>query len=229
MLHCMMTVLINNLFSLSIRAMSLTTLSKLCQSLNNWLRAKSHANAVHLIPIYTLCKIISIKANFKPKFGSLRLPPMFPLTFHLVHKHRKMCKRALKFLWKCHNSGFVIPPFHNADVKKNTCVLQKKKKKKKSSRRRSLIFYNLQGVLWKKQKIIALRIRCFLSFVGHYITKKWSLLSARLCVSRHTYKKNEIHCCFALLKTRNAGIKRRLHLWKFVQKCQKNFCTFLHW
>ena len=44
-------------------AANLVTLSKLCQSLNDWLQAKKHAYAVVLILIYTVHKIMSAKAN----------------------------------------------------------------------------------------------------------------------------------------------------------------------
>ena len=50
-------------FSLSIRGVSSATLSELCRSVNDWLQAKSHADAVHLITIYNVHIIVSAKAR----------------------------------------------------------------------------------------------------------------------------------------------------------------------
>ena len=46
-----------------IRAASSATLSNLCRSLNDWLRAKSFADAIRLIPIYAVRKIVSAKTR----------------------------------------------------------------------------------------------------------------------------------------------------------------------
>ena len=50
-------------------------------------------------------------------FPAWHLAAVFPLIFHLLCKIPKMCKSALKFWQKCHNSGIVMPPFHNAHLK----------------------------------------------------------------------------------------------------------------
>ena len=54
------------------------------------------------------------------------MPPVFPLTFHLLHKRRKMCESAPKLLWNCCSSGFVMSPFHKTNLQ-TIYVISKKK------------------------------------------------------------------------------------------------------
>ena len=130
------------------------------------------------------------------------LASVFPLTFHLLCKCRKMCESALKFLLRCHCSGFAMPPYHNANFKK--------KKKNRSSRHRRGIFCDLQGDLPPRKGHRT--TNSLLSVFCGALTKKWS---SRHWTSRPHKKKND------------AGIKHRLALVKnSCKNAKKYFALF---
>ena len=124
---------------------------------------------------------------------------MFPLTFHLLHKCRKMYETAPKFLPKCRSSGSVMLPFPNTDFKKKV-----NSKTKRSSHRKPAAFCIFAGCQ----------------------QKKWSSHHARHRASDKNNNNAGIKHCFVLLKMKNAAIKRCFALVKNSGKHFALFCAY---
>ena len=130
--------------------------------------------------------------------------PVFPITFHLLCKPWKMCESALKFLQKCHSSGFLTSPFHNANLKKKVIT------KKRASCHRLGICCDSQGNLKKRSSCHKPAAFCVLRIV----TKKMVIAQHQTLCLQSPQNNTGIKCSFTLLKKKNVVIKCYLALVK---------------